>query len=384
MSIVETDWGAFLAPASDIRPDVIFRVEGASHEGQTDVKDIAAHRMFLAGVSPVFMSMFYGPLKETQEIVDVKDISPEAFENMIKFIYNPREGTMFNLEKINCPQKLFEILAVADKYQINRLPTLVISALENLVIGRGNMIFAATTAKNYKHAFDELSTKVLLKCLKFFLDTNRGADMCALIQETFDNFPGASLDILRELLDVGKEALQIPGILRLDAHLLPVLNFLGWRGLVFFDPEEHPMMERTLARIPDFRREWKIILEIKLKKPTHFGCILTVIPGFAGSHPVEVHLISTSIVNGIDLFHGVMRPVSSSSMVPKVGVWTRIEVSQEKEDGRYFLALSVEGNRVRREELLRNGQLMLSDASIDLCPARNLCGDVRRLVVLNY
>ena len=75
-------------------------------------------------------------------------------------------------------------------------------------------------------------------------------------------------------------------------------------------------------------------------------------------------------------------------MVPKVGVWTRIEVSQENEDGRYFLALSVEGNRVGREETLRNGLLVidrvLSDASIDLCPAGNLCGDVRRLVVLNY
>ena len=225
MSIVETDWGVFLAPDSDIRPDVIFRVEGASDEGQTHVKNIAAHRMPLAVVSPVFMDMFYGPLKETQEIVDVKDISPEAFENMILFIYNPREGTMFNLEEINCPQKLFEILAVADKYQINRLPTLVMSALENLVIGRGNMILAATTAKIYKHAFDELSTKVLLKCLKFVLDTTGGLDVCALIQETFDNFPGASLDILQELFDVGKEALQIPGILRLDAHLLPVLNF---------------------------------------------------------------------------------------------------------------------------------------------------------------
>ena len=84
MSIVETDWGAFLAPDSDIRPDVIFRVEGASDEGQTHVKNIAAHMIFLAGVSPVFMGMFYGPLKETQEIVDVKDISPEAFDNMIK------------------------------------------------------------------------------------------------------------------------------------------------------------------------------------------------------------------------------------------------------------------------------------------------------------
>jgi len=34
--------------------------------------------MFLAGVSPVFMGMFYGPMKETQEIVDVRDISLKA------------------------------------------------------------------------------------------------------------------------------------------------------------------------------------------------------------------------------------------------------------------------------------------------------------------
>ena len=70
------------------------------------------------------------------------------------------------------------------------------------------MIFTATTAKNYKHAFGELSTKVLLKCLKFFLDTKGGLDVCALIQETFDNFPGASLDILLELKKVKDEKMQ--------------------------------------------------------------------------------------------------------------------------------------------------------------------------------
>ena len=215
--------------------------------------------------------------------------------------------------------------------------------------------------------------------------------MCALIQETVDNFPGASLDILRELFDVGKEALQIPCILKLAPIIasFEFFNFLGWRGLVFFDPEEHPIGTRTLARIPDLKREWKIILEIKLKKHTHFGdtegCILAVVPGFAGYHPVEVHLRSTSIdLVQVDLVQEVTRSVLCSSMVPKVGIWTRIEVSQEKEDGRYFFALSVEGNRVGREETLRNGLLRLSDASIDLFPAGNLCGDFRRLVVLNY
>ena len=76
------------------------------------------------------------------------------------------------------------------------------------------MVFTATVAKNYKGTlFDDLSSKLTMKCLKFLFDTTSGGrDICGLIKKTVDNFPGANLDILRELIDVGSATLQLPGI----------------------------------------------------------------------------------------------------------------------------------------------------------------------------
>ena len=74
------------------------------------------------------------------------------------------------------------------------------------------MIFTATVARNYKEIFEDLSCKLTVKCLKFLFDTtNGGGDICALIKETVDNFPGANLDILRELIDVVSATQQLSG-----------------------------------------------------------------------------------------------------------------------------------------------------------------------------
>ena len=45
---------------------------------------IHAHKFFLAAESAVFKSMFYGRLKETQYEIEIPDLSPVGFRNMIK------------------------------------------------------------------------------------------------------------------------------------------------------------------------------------------------------------------------------------------------------------------------------------------------------------
>ena len=88
MSIVNTDWASFLSPDSNLPPDVIFEVEGQSDDAEESIqrRNIGAHKLFLAGVSPVFWGMFFGPLKERSGIVYVKETSPEAFDTMVKYI----------------------------------------------------------------------------------------------------------------------------------------------------------------------------------------------------------------------------------------------------------------------------------------------------------
>ena len=212
MSVAETDWQSFLSPDSNLPPDVFFEVKGEDGDGEGQSKTIGAHRLLLAGVSPVFRGMFFSRLKETGEVVEVKETTFEAFDTMVKFIYNPLGGDPFNLNQTRCPQKLFELLTLANRYQVLKLAKMTSDTLEKLTISRENMIFSAAVAKKYKMVFDDLSRNLTLKCLKFLFDTTTsGGDICALIKETVDNFPGANLDILRELIDVGSATLQLPG-----------------------------------------------------------------------------------------------------------------------------------------------------------------------------
>ena len=210
MSIAEINWQTFLSQDSDLPPDVFFLVKEEDEGG--DGQTIGAHRLFLSGVSPVFRGMFFGPLKEAGQVIEVNETTPEAFDTMINYIYNPPGGDPFNLNHIRCPQKLFELLTLANRYHVLNLAKMTSDTLGTLAITRENMIFAATVAKNYKRAFDDLGTKLLMRCLKFLFHTTRGAsDIYALIMQTVDNFPGANLDVLRELIEVGNVTLQLEG-----------------------------------------------------------------------------------------------------------------------------------------------------------------------------
>ena len=190
MSIVETNWQQFLAPDSEVPPDVFFLV------GQ--LEPIGAHRAFLAGVSPVFRKMLYGPLKEG-EVIEVKFATPEAFNTMISYIYKPPSSGYFGVpdkfflgpvslsddeeqensddemnpdhrSRIHCPQKFFDLLDLAERYQIlNMKQELTSYAFGTLAITNDNVIFTAQVAKNYQQIFEDVSTKLLAKCLKFLL-----------------------------------------------------------------------------------------------------------------------------------------------------------------------------------------------------------------------
>ena len=203
MSIAETDWQSLLSSNSDLPPDVFFLVQG---------KRIGAHKLFLAGVSPVFKGMLYGLMRETADEIKVEETTFEAFDTMIKYIYHPMGGEPFNLNHVSCPQSLFELLSLATKYQIMNLATMTSEALERLTLTRGNMIFTATVAKNYERVFNNQSTKLMMKCVKFLLDPKgAGGDILALVKDTKEQFPEANFEILNDLRVLATTELQLPG-----------------------------------------------------------------------------------------------------------------------------------------------------------------------------
>ena len=111
------------------------------------------------------------------------------------------------------------------------------------------MIFAAQVAKKYKGAFEELSTKLMMKCLNFYLES------------TDRNFPGGdSAEILDELMEVGRSTLQLSG----NQNLFLITDyfiFADWGDLVYFDMDKLQAGIRRI-QIPNLQRQWKISFSI--------------------------------------------------------------------------------------------------------------------------
>ena len=197
MALREVDWKKFLSPDSDLPRDVFFLVKGEDSRWSK----IGAHRVLLAGISNVFRRMFFGPMKETKEEMEVKETSPEAFRAMINYIYAPHTDDV--VLNVTCPKTLFELFALADRYDILNLKTKILDFLWEFEINRENLIYTTAVAYSYKELFVDISTELLLMCLKFYLELDNTAK---------DSFPETSVEILDQLMEFGGSTLQLPGI----------------------------------------------------------------------------------------------------------------------------------------------------------------------------
>ncbi|XP_065204072.1 speckle-type POZ protein-like [Planococcus citri] len=77
-------------------------------------KNYPAHKLILAARSSVFKAMFRNDMQESQKNrIVINDIEEETFEEMLHYIYT---GKVKNLE-----ESAFELLSVADKYDLKEL-----------------------------------------------------------------------------------------------------------------------------------------------------------------------------------------------------------------------------------------------------------------------
>ena len=132
----------------------------------------------------------------------------------------------------------------------------------------------------------------------------------------------------------------------------------GWGKLLFFDVGEHSTNDvpsKKLAEIPKMGTQWRVMYDFKPTATAHASesCPSFAINSWGSEHLVviEVACTSSSILLGIDIDRPGFEPDSVvSSQVPEVGQWTRIEISHEERDGKYFLALSIGGQEVGKTE----------------------------------
>ncbi|XP_055344643.1 BTB/POZ domain-containing protein 3-like [Paramacrobiotus metropolitanus] len=129
--------------------DVRFRV-GRDYGA---VKIFPAHRVIM-GRSPVFHTMFYGSLPDKRKApISIPDVLPEAFSNMLSFIYTDAVQT---LTKDN----VFPTLGCADKYDLPLLVAMCTDfVLKDLTIS--NCLDILDDAVHY----DSVAPSILEECL---------------------------------------------------------------------------------------------------------------------------------------------------------------------------------------------------------------------------
>ena len=200
MAVRNANWESFLSEESEVPPDVFFLV----HEEDGGSARIGAHRLVLAAVSPVFKRMFFGPMKETKEVMEVEDTRAQAVRAMINYIYHTH---YLSEEVLADTSTLFELYALGDMYDILNLKTEIMDSLDELEITMDTLVDTATVANNYKWLHTDLSTELMMKCLKFYLELE-DRDKDNLFRGDID------LDIFDELMKFGIYTLQLTGKLR--------------------------------------------------------------------------------------------------------------------------------------------------------------------------
>jgi len=169
MTLKEIGWGEFLGSDPPLPSDVTFRVI----EGEMVVGELKAHKYFLATVSSVFRKQFFGKLAEKKEIIDLKETTYDAFKFLLKYIYSGSD--VDGLGGVNELEEVFEIINLAEKYDIKTLSDEILKQIDLLFIEETNVLDVSRTAEVFKH-FEVVSSQLLTRCsefLKLLLKTDK-------------------------------------------------------------------------------------------------------------------------------------------------------------------------------------------------------------------
>merc|ERR1711962_316248 len=204
MAVVETDWRQFLTLDSELPPDVTFNIiervtftaTGIQEEQKTS--QTVAHKFLLAGCSPVFRKQFFGALKETGDIVEIKETTAEAFNLMISYIYKA-PGSKISLKHITSPVCLYDILNLAEKYELPSLKDIIEDALEALPVTHENLIALLDSANVYC-MFEDISNDLIDKCREFLQNNLRiTEDASSIILTSYTSNPTLLPELLKGL-----------------------------------------------------------------------------------------------------------------------------------------------------------------------------------------
>ena len=157
------DWTllpVLLAASSNIPTDITFKV--VDKEEQVVAK-FDAHKMIVALHSDHFKNAFYGSglkFKEGREgVLVIKETTKEAFEDFLGFLYEKK----IDFKSKNL-RELFEILNLAEKYQVGELKQRMVNVFKNFHISMSNVVEVAATAEEFSY-FEAQSQALYSNCV---------------------------------------------------------------------------------------------------------------------------------------------------------------------------------------------------------------------------
>jgi len=148
-----------------LAPDIYFRViEEVPVNGILKKKTelVGAHKFVLSMLSDVFQTMFFGPMRDENEEIDITGTTIEAFKEFLKTLYS-WETSVIEVKP------LFDILNLCKRYMVKPAVTLIearILSTEFNTTEPESIIPVAVVANDYKEleGFESVSEKLLRNC----------------------------------------------------------------------------------------------------------------------------------------------------------------------------------------------------------------------------
>jgi len=146
--------------------DVTFVIVEKGKDNHTQEKEVKAHKLILATFSSVFRAMFFGPIRESKDVIPFQETTVKAFKKMVDYFYQV---------DIDCGKigviEMCDIVNLAEKYNVPKLKEELkeqMEKMEKVPISMENLIEVATAATIVSKFsnFEDVSSVLLLNCAK--------------------------------------------------------------------------------------------------------------------------------------------------------------------------------------------------------------------------
>jgi len=155
-------------PSYGIPGDVTFHIQDGMVDKENAIpSEVKGHKAILGAFSPVFKSMFFGPMKETRDIIPIEQTTLKAFEIFIDYIYQKD----IDWSKMTVLE-LYDIVNLAERYQMSDLMKEIKTQMEIVAITDESLMDTAHIAAQFSQ-FPGVSSTLLDTCARFLQKTKR-------------------------------------------------------------------------------------------------------------------------------------------------------------------------------------------------------------------